>query len=53
MGSRTRRRGIDLERFWTLLCGGSSDHGNWCIWEVSGLLALLIGGSWLLMMLAK
>ena len=49
----SRRHGIDLEWFWTLLCGGSSDAADWCIWQVSGLVALLIGGFWLSMQLAK
>ena len=53
MRGQIRREGINLEWFWTLLCGGSSDYADWCIWQVSGLVALLVGGFWVLMMLAK
>ena len=53
MAGQMRRHGIDQEWFWTLLCGGSADYADWCIWQVFGLVALLIGGFWLLMQLAK
>ena len=45
--------GTESTWFWTLLCGGSSDNADLCIWQTSGLVALLVGGFWLLMMLAK
>ena len=53
MSGQPRRDVIDLEWFWTLRCGGSSDNAECCIWQTSGMVALLIGGFWLLMMLAK
>ena len=46
---RFRRRNSFLDN----LCGGPAETADWCQWQVTGFVALTLGGFWLLFQLAK